>query len=64
MHAFDPLTGTSETANTRYEPGMFADWSEMGEDSRYGSISSGTTLVRLGYQPHATSGMKLPVTSP
>jgi hypothetical protein len=25
---FDPLTGVAETANTRYEPGQFAQWFE------------------------------------
>jgi hypothetical protein len=30
---FDPLTGEAGTIHTRYEPGPFADWSEMGEDS-------------------------------
>jgi hypothetical protein len=42
---FDPLTGAAETANTRYEPCSFADWSEMGEDSLYGPITNFTTVV-------------------
>jgi hypothetical protein len=42
---FDPLTGAAETANTRYEPSTFADWSEMGEDSIYGPISNFNTVV-------------------
>ena len=28
---FDPLTGVAETANTRYEPGRFGEWSKLGE---------------------------------
>jgi hypothetical protein len=29
---FDPATGVAETANTRYEPGPFAEWSERRDD--------------------------------
>ncbi len=32
VHSFDPLTGVAETANTRYEPGPFAEWSERRDD--------------------------------
>jgi hypothetical protein len=42
---FDPVTGVAETTYTRYEPGPFADWSEMSEDSSYGHISNSTTVV-------------------
>jgi hypothetical protein len=45
MQMFDPLTGAAETTYTRYEPGLFADWSEMGEDSICGPISNFTTVV-------------------
>jgi hypothetical protein len=64
VQVFDPLTGMAETANTRYEPGIFADWSEMGEDSLYGQISNITTLVPSRYLPHTTNGTKSPGTSP
>jgi hypothetical protein len=64
VQVFDPLTGLAETANTRYEPGMFADWSELAEDSLYGRISNHTTLVRSRYLPLATTETKLPVTLP
>jgi hypothetical protein len=45
VQMFDPVTGLAETTNTRYEPGPFADWSEMGEDSIYGHFSNSTTVV-------------------
>jgi hypothetical protein len=45
VQMFDPLTGVAETTFTRYEPGPFADWSEMGEDSTYGHISNSTTVA-------------------
>lgn len=32
VRMFDPLTGVAETANTRYEPGPFAEWSEKVDD--------------------------------
>ena len=64
VKSFDPITGMAETANTRYQPGSFADWSEMGEDSRYGPISTTTTVVRSRYLPHTNTVTKLPVTSP
>jgi hypothetical protein len=48
---FDPLTGAAETANTRYEPSPFADWSEMGEDSLYGQITNFTTIVPSTLHP-------------
>jgi hypothetical protein len=28
IQSFDPVTGLVETANTRYEPGPFAEWAE------------------------------------
>lgn len=28
VQSFDPRTGVAETANTRYEPGLFAEWSD------------------------------------
>jgi hypothetical protein len=33
VQSFDPLTGVAETANTRYEPGLFAEWSDRREDT-------------------------------
>jgi hypothetical protein len=45
VQMFDPLTGEAETTHTRYEPGPFADWSEMGKDSLYGPISNFTTVA-------------------
>jgi hypothetical protein len=33
VQMFDPVTGVAETANTRYEPGPFAEWSERREDT-------------------------------
>jgi hypothetical protein len=35
VQSFDPVTGVAETVNTRYEPGIFAQWSEMGEDTPF-----------------------------
>jgi hypothetical protein len=64
VQMFDPLTGLAETANTRYEPGTFADWSEMGEDSLYGQTSNITTLVPSRFLPHSASETQLPETSP
>jgi hypothetical protein len=32
VQSFDPLSGVAETANTRYEPGPFAEWSERRND--------------------------------
>ena len=31
VQSFDPSSGVAETANTRYEPGPFAQWSERRE---------------------------------
>jgi hypothetical protein len=33
VQSFDPLTGVAETANTRYEPGPFAQWTESRNDT-------------------------------
>lgn len=33
VQSFDPLSGVAETANTRYEPGPFAEWSERRKDT-------------------------------
>lgn len=33
VQSFDPLSGVAETANTRYEPGPFAEWSERRNDT-------------------------------
>jgi hypothetical protein len=45
VQMFDPLTGVAETTYSRYEPGLFAEWSEVGEDSIYGHISNNTTVA-------------------
>jgi hypothetical protein len=45
MQNFDPETGVAETTYTRYEPGPFADWSEMGEDLIDVHNSNSTTVV-------------------
>jgi hypothetical protein len=33
VQSFDPLSGVAETANTRYELGPFAQWSERRDDT-------------------------------
>jgi hypothetical protein len=44
---FDPQTGVAETANTRYEPGPFAEWSEKGDDSPSGLTYDLTSIVPM-----------------
>jgi hypothetical protein len=45
VQSFDPLTGVAETANTRYEPGLFAQWSAMGVDTPFEQTDDLKTIV-------------------
>jgi hypothetical protein len=47
VQIFDPLTGVAETANTRYEPGPFAEWSERRDDTPTGLTYDLTTIGSL-----------------
>jgi hypothetical protein len=52
---FDPMTGVAETANTRYEPGPFAEWSEKGDYTPSGLTYDLTTIVPLPSGGEVTS---------
>jgi hypothetical protein len=45
VQSFDRLTGVAETANTRYEPGLFAQWSEMRHTTPTDLSSELTTVI-------------------
>jgi hypothetical protein len=45
VQTFDPLTGVVETANTRYEPGLFGEWSELGDSSPNELVNDFKTIV-------------------
>jgi hypothetical protein len=45
VQRFDPLTGVAETANTRYEPGLFAQWSDIGDDTPLEQTDDLKTIV-------------------
>jgi hypothetical protein len=47
VQMFNPLTGVAETANTRYEPGPFAEWSEKGDDTPTGLTYDLTSIVPM-----------------
>jgi hypothetical protein len=47
IQMFDPMTGMAETANTRYEPGPFAEWAERRDESHNGRTHHITSIAPL-----------------
>jgi hypothetical protein len=52
IRSFDPITGMVETANTRYEPGPFAEWAERRNDTTRLTYDL-DTIVHPTYSPDA-----------
>jgi hypothetical protein len=59
VQSFDPLTGVAETVHTRYEPGLFGQWSDVVEDIRllngYQPAVGPTMFSRLHINPRGIS---------
>jgi hypothetical protein len=47
IQKFDPRTGVVETANTRYEPGPFAEWTERRDETHAGRTYHVTSIGAL-----------------